>query len=255
MLVSHVTGMSDADLITVDDIPLSDEQLTLLNDYIEQRLLGRPVSKIIGRKEFYGRNFIVNEDVLDPRPDSETLIEAVLDYTKNRNGVSLRILEMGVGSGCLVLTLLSELPNVTAIGADISGKAIEVARANAAVMGLENRIEFIESDWFENITGEFDIIISNPPYINTKVVSELDKNVRDFDPILALDGGDDGLNPYKVILPQIRTYLKQGGFLALEHGYDQCGRIVRLVEDAGLSQIRSYRDFGGHDRVVSAIHK
>ena len=214
-----------------------------LQDFIKQRLDGRPVAKIIGYKEFYGRDFIVSDDVLDPRPDSEILIDVILERAKGRRGLS--ILELGVGSGCLVLTLLSELNASTAVAADISSQALGVARRNAQSLGLGDRISFVESNWFDNVQGQFDIIITNPPYINSDVIDELAADVREFDPILALDGGADGLNPYKVILPQIRTYMKHGGIMALEHGYDQCGRIKRLIENTGLSEIRDHQDLGG----------
>ena len=253
ILVKHVTGLSDADLISIDDLPLTESQHVQLQDCIKQRLDGRPVAKIIGYKEFYGRDFIVNDDVLDPRPDSEILIDVVLEWAKGKNKLS--ILELGVGSGCLVLTLLSELNGSTAVAGDISSRALDVAKRNAQSLGLGDRISFVESNWFDNVQGQFDIIITNPPYINSDVIDELTADVRDFDPILALDGGADGLNPYKVILPQIRTYMKQGGIMALEHGYDQCGRIKRLIENTGLSEIRDHQDLGSHDRVISAIHK
>jgi release factor glutamine methyltransferase len=253
ILVKHVTGLSDADLIGMDALTLTESQDIQLQNFIEQRLTGRPVAKIIGIKEFYGRDFIVNDDVLDPRPDSEVLIDVVLEWTKGKSDLS--ILELGVGSGCLVLTLLSELSNATAVGADISPQALTVAKQNAQSLGLNNRISFVESDWLDNVQGQFDVIITNPPYINSDVIEKLATDVREFDPMLALDGGEDGLNPYKVILPQIRTYMKHGGIVALEHGYDQCGRIKRLVENTGLSEIRDHQDLGGHDRVITAIHK
>lgn len=253
MLVKHVTGLSDADFIGMDDIPLTESQYVQLQNFIEQRISGRPVAKIIGYKEFYSRNFIVNDDVLDPRPDSEILVDTVLKWAKDKREVS--ILELGVGSGCLVLTLLAELSGATAVGVDISTKALDVATRNAQSLGVCDRIEFVESNWLDNVQGQFDIIISNPPYINSDIIDELAKDVRDFDPILALDGGKDGLDPYKVILPQIRAYMKHGGIMALEHGYDQCGRIKRLIENTGLSEIHAHQDLGGHDRVITAIHK
>lgn len=254
MLVRHVTGLSDADLITNDDIALTATQKTQLDDYIAQRLKGRPVSKIIGRKEFYGRDFIVSDDVLDPRPDSEILIEVVLSHYKNRHE-KIRILDLGTGSGCLILTCLAELPYATGVATDISCSALEIATQNAQNLEVYDRIEFIESNWFDSVVGQFDIIISNPPYIEAKDITTLDVDVQRYDPILALDGGYDGLNPYRVILPQIRTYLKQGGFMALEHGVGQSSRIKRIIENVGLSDVEVHFDYGARDRVLSAIHK
>lgn len=251
ILVQHVTGLSDADLITMDDIPLNDEQAMLLNDFIQQRLNGRPVSKIMGLKEFYGRDFIVSDDVLDPRPDSELIIDLVLKY----EGQKTRVLDLGTGSGCLILTLLSELRNATGVAADISPKALNIAKQNADKLNVTGRIAFIESDWLESVEGEFDIIISNPPYITPEVIAQLDVDVSKYDPVLALDGGEDGLLPYKVILPQIRTYLKKGGMMAMEHGYDQGSSVHRIAVNAGLSDVQTHKDLGGLDRVITATHK
>jgi len=251
MLIKHITGLTDADLITTENIALSDEQSVLLNDYIQQRLNGRPISKIIGVKEFYGRDFIVSDNVLDPRPDSELIIDLVLQF----QGQKAKILDLGTGSGCLILTLLSELPNATGVATDISPQALSIAKQNAEKLNLRDRIEFIESNWLELVDGEFDIIISNPPYIAPKVIAELDVEVSQYDPMLALDGGADGLFPYKVILPQIRTYLKKGGMMAMEHGYDQGDTVHRIAVDAGLSDVQVHKDLGDLDRVVTAIHK
>ena len=254
MLVKHITGLTDADLISNQDLILTDNQTNLLNAMVSERLSGRPISKIIGRKEFYGRDFIVNDDVLDPRPDSETLIEVVLGHATSRNK-DFKILDMGTGSGCLILTLLSELPNATGIAADISPSALEIARQNAGKLGVHARVQFIESDWLESIKGQFDIIISNPPYIESKDIDGLDITVSKYDPILALDGGDDGLHPYKVILPQIRNHLKQNGFLAMEHGVGQSQSIMEIARNSGLSDVQTHDDLGGRDRVISAINK
>jgi release factor glutamine methyltransferase len=169
-------------------------------------------------------------------------------------GQKTRILDLGTGSGCLILTLLSELPNATGVATDISPQALDIAKQNAEKLNVSDRIAFIESNWLESVGGEFDIIISNPPYIESKIIPELDKNVRDYDPMLALDGGEEGLFPYKVILPQIRTYLKKSGMMAMEHGYDQGEQLQRLCSDTGLSDVQTHKDLGGLDRVVTAIH-
>lgn len=253
MLVKHISGLSDADLISNNDITLTTAQNKQLNDFIAQRLGGRPISKIIGYKEFYGRDFVVTNDVLDPRPDSELIIDVVLK-SKSKNS-ELRILDMGTGSGCLVLTLLAELQNATAIATDISPKAIDVAKKNAELFGVCERVRFVESNWFKSIEGEFDIIVSNPPYIVSGDIQNLSREVSIYDPILALDGGEDGLFPYQVILPQIRRYLKNDGIMALEHGVGQSSRIKKIVENVGLDDVQVHYDLGGHDRVISAIHK
>jgi release factor glutamine methyltransferase len=197
----------------------------------------------------------VNDDVLDPRPDSETLIEAVLPYLETRNGDLLRILDLGTGSGCLILTLLAQYPKAMGVAVDVSEKALNIAKKNAQRLEVTDRINFMQSDWFESVEGVFDVIISNPPYIETDDINDLAVDVKNYDPMGALDGGEDGLNPYRVILPQIRQYLKKDGMLALEHGAGQSGRIKRLIENVGLDEIRVHHDLAGHDRVLTAIHK
>ena len=254
ILLKQITGLSDADLITTEAINLDDDQKHLLDDSIEQRLNGRPLSKIIGYKEFYKQKFLTNNDVLDPRPDSETLIEAVLGYCVDHNW-SGRILDIGTGSGCLALTLLAELPNADAVATDISQKALAVAKKNAKNLALDDRIEFLHSDWFESVSGQFNIIISNPPYIETETIKTLAVEVKNHDPILALDGGEDGLMPYKVILPQFKSYLSKGGFFAVEHGVGQCGRIKEIAEGYNVLNSHIHHDLSGHDRVFSYIHK
>ena len=144
---------------------------------------------------------------------------------------------------------------MTGVAVDLSEKALAVAQKNAEKLNVCDRVRFIQSDWFDSVEGQFDVILSNPPYINTDVIETLDKNVREYDPIQALDGGKDGLDPYKMILPQAKNYLKTGGMIAFEHGYDQCGRIKRLIENAGFSRIQAVKDLAGHDRVLTAIDK
>ena len=254
MLLRHVTGLSDAEFITKDVIPLTHSQKIQLEECIAQRLQKKPIAKIIGEKEFYGLSFLTSEDVLDPRPDSETLIDVVLKHTKNKNH-PYKILELGTGSGCLILTLLSELPYAQAVATDISECALTIATNNATRIGVTDRVKFLISDWFKSVRGEFDIIISNPPYIESKDIQNLDADVRNYDPLLALDGGEDGLDPYKVILPQIRTYLKNDGFVALEHGSGQGSRINEIAEKYGFVDTQTHHDLSGHDRILSIFHK
>lgn len=252
MLIKHIANLDDSDLIGCDEVFLSTDQAQWLNQAITQRLTGRPIAKIIGYKEFYGRRFHVTNDVLDPRPETELIIDEVLRHCKSLKG-PVKILDLGTGSGCILLTLLSEMSNAEGVGTDISSKALVLCKDNAQSLNVINRCELIESNWLDNIEGQFDVIVTNPPYIETRTLADLDKDVRDYDPILALDGGEDGLYPYKVILPQIRTYLKPNGFFMCEHGTGQSGGIKRIVEKSGLSQIRIHHDLAGHDRCTSGI--
>lgn len=253
LLLKAVTKMDDSDLIVTPDVTLSTEQNVTLEAMIEKRLAGMPVSKIVGHREFYGRDFVVNEHVLDPRADSETLIDVVLEWSRRQDKQDFRILDLGTGSGCLILTLLAELPYATGVAVDISPKAIKIGRQNADKLGLAERIEVTESNWLQNVQGTFDIIVSNPPYIETDVIAQLDKNVRLFDPIQALDGGEDGLVPYKILFPQIRHNLNKGGIVAVECGHTQAGEIKRLMENPRFGHISIHQDIAARDRIVSAV--
>jgi release factor glutamine methyltransferase len=162
-------------------------------------------------------------------------------------------LDLGTGSGCLILTLLSELNDAIGTATDISPKSLDVAKQNALLLNLTDRISFLESNWLDSVTGQFDIIVSNPPYIETRTVKTLSDDVKKYDPIMALDGGTDGLVPYKILFPQIRHNLKKGGFIAMEHGAGQSRDIIRLIDNAQFQEIRSTLDLSGHDRVVSAV--
>lgn len=251
LLIKHVTRMSDADLIVNPNPELTAPQEARLKDMISLRLKGKPVSKIIGEKEFYGRIFAVNEHVLDPRPDSEVLIDTVLRHCAGRD--CLKILDLGTGSGCLVLTLLAELPQARGTAVDISPQALRMADGNASGIGVADRVDFIESDWLDKVGGTFDIIVSNPPYIASEAIAALRSDVREYDPIMALDGGTDGLNPYKILFPQIRRYLEMGGIVAMECGENQADDIMRLMENPRFGDLQVHCDLAGIARVVSAV--
>ena len=218
----------------------SDEEL---NSFISRRLKGEPVAKIIGKKGFWKNDFIVSKDVLDPRPDSETLIEAVLEKFSDKNAV-LRFLDLGTGSGCLLLSLLGEYPNATGVGIDISDKALAIANKNNG----DKKAEFIKYDMRQDLTklGHFDIIISNPPYIPTKEIQTLEVDVKDYDPLLALDGGLDGLDFYRFLSKQ-----HVAPCIFIEIGKDQEKEIIPLFEQEGWHFNQSWKDLGGITRVLS----
>lgn len=227
---------------------LRDDEAARLCDYAAQRLAHKPVSRILGRREFYGRDFTINERVLDPRADSETLIEAALAHLPD--GAAARILDLGTGSGCLLLTLLAERARIEGVGADVSPHALDVARDNAARLGVAARARFIESDWFKNITGVFDMIIANPPYLTPGEMEFLDRNVADYDPHLALYGGADGLAPYRLICGAAENFLTAKGWLIFEIGSLQARRVCRMMGEAGFSEVTVRQDLAGRDRVV-----
>ncbi len=209
---------------------------------------GEPLSRIYGEREFWGLNFKLSPDTLDPRPDTETLIEVVLARYKDNAPKS--ILDLGTGSGCILLSLLSEYKNAHGLGVDLSEGAVEMARTNAKSLGFQNRATFQQGNWADNIDQRFDLVVSNPPYIASKVIPELDENVQKHDPILALDGGEDGLQAYKIIFSQLFRILNPGGFAYFEIGFDQAESVMRLSEESRFSNARLIPDSAGLPRVV-----
>ncbi|HEY1096026.1 MAG TPA: peptide chain release factor N(5)-glutamine methyltransferase, partial [Alphaproteobacteria bacterium] len=205
ILMQHVLHYDLAQLMLYRKQDLTADQLSLWQDYVAQRLAHKPVAKITGEKEFYGVAFKTSEATLDPRPDSETLIEQVQKFYPLTE-TDLRILDLGTGTGCLLLTLLRLYPHATGIGADISLEALQVAQDNAYLHRLLERSELIQSNWFDKISGTFDLIISNPPYIDHTALAQLSRSVKDYDPMLALDGGPDGLEPYRIITAQAVSF-------------------------------------------------
>ncbi|MFC3050633.1 peptide chain release factor N(5)-glutamine methyltransferase [Kordiimonas pumila] len=251
ILLAHVLKCDRLALFS-RDIELTDEQALDFKHCLTRRLRFEPVSYITGMQPFWSLDFKVNEHVLIPRPDTETLIEAVLKQRPQKP--ALQILDLGTGSGCILLSLLAELGDARGVGADMAGEAIKVAQENAVLNGLAERASFVQSDWFSNIkrpAAGFDIIVSNPPYIMSDDIAGLMPDVKDFEPKTALDGGMDGLGPYRVIILEATKFLSKGGLLAVEFGIGQAGDIAALFEQAGYFEITTYPDLNGIDRVIS----
>ena len=243
ILLSHAMGFSREWLIGHSEDELSDEIYVQFFSLVERRKAHEPIAYIIGKKEFYGRDFKVTKDVLIPRADSETLIDAVLkDY---KNGIS--ILELGVGSGCLLLTALLELKQATGIGVDISREALEVASANATLHGLQDRCSLVKSNWFENVAGKFDIIISNPPYIEENERSIMAIETLQYEPQLALFGG---IEAYKIIASDAHKFLKENGRIYLEIGYRQESLVEEIFLAKEYKVVEKYRDIENRMRVL-----
>lgn len=250
-IVKSRLNLSDADLIAQSDLEISSEDQKQIEADIKDRLAGKPVSKILGVKEFWGLDFRVTEDTLSPRPETEILVQAALDFLTDK-GAPLDILDLGTGTGCIPIALLKELPNARAVAVDLSEEALKVAVENAAAHGVAERIAFVQSDWFENIpTGmSFDIITSNPPYIANPDIESLPKEVKNHDPILALDGGEDGIGPYKIIFGQLIHRLKESGRAFFEYGQGQSESLTRLVDDSHATLERVVPDYAGIERVM-----
>ena len=251
LMFSHVTGMSRMEYTLDRDKCLSDEEICSLAKMLEKRNQHIPVQQITGEAWFMGSPFFVNENVLIPRMDTEVLVEAVLTRLPavpvTENG-KRRVLDMCTGSGCILLSLLKEEKGLLGTGADISEKALLVARENAH--RLECEAQFIFSDLWENIEDTYEIIVSNPPYIVRNVISTLDTEVKDHEPVLALDGGEDGLDFYRKIVADTHRHLVPGGLLAFEIGYDQGQALTALLKKAGYRNIEILKDLAGLDRVA-----
>lgn len=222
-----------------------------------RRLRHEPVSRIIGTKQFYGRPFIVTPDVLDPRPDTECLVDLVLDILRaeNRQPDALTIADIGTGSGAIIVTLLAELPKARGIATDVSAAALNVASKNAAGLGVLDRLTLVETSMLTGVNDQIDVIVSNPPYISTSEIAGLDVDVRDYDPHLALDGGPDGLNFYREIAREISNF-DPACWIALEVGAGQAGDVEPIFIKAGCAARQRRTDLGGHIRAVALqIHR
>ncbi len=202
LLCAQALGLRRIDLYLQFDRPLDAEELTSIRELVRRRGKGEPVAYITGTREFYGRPFTVTRDVLVPRPDTETLVQHALAFLRARPGEELRVADLGTGSGCIAITLAAELRDISVTATDVSGAALDVARANAAAVGVD--VSFVECSWADSLEGRFDLIVSNPPYVTTEELEAVDRDVRDFEPREALLGGADGLDAYHALLASIR---------------------------------------------------
>ena len=229
---------------------LSEDEEKLFNEFINERLNNRPIAYIVGNREFMGLDFYVQEGVLIPRPDTEVLVEEVIELGKNKGPIN--ILDIGTGSGAITVSLAKYLDNVKVTSVDISDIALEIGKKNAISNNVDDKITFIKSDLFTNIDKnmKFDIIVSNPPYIKREVIETLDKQVKDFEPYNALEGGIDGLDFYRAITTQAKNYLNKDGILAYDVGHDQSEDVGKLMEKDGYTNIYTRKDLQQIDRVV-----
>ena len=259
--LAHIdTARRDARLLAAAAMEINTAQVTLkaldhvskqqqdhFESMIEQRRNFKPVSRILGKRQFWNRWFEISPDVLDPRGDSEVLVNLALQQKADR------ILDLGTGSGILALTLLSEWPDALAVGVDICEKALLIAQRNAVQLEVSDRFQAQKSDWFEAISGQFDLIVSNPPYIGEDEIPHLDPDVRLYDPMIALSPGRDALLAYQNIASDAIGYLKPGGRLLVEIGFRQGEAVRALFASNGLKSIEIIQDLNGLDRVVRAI--
>lgn len=242
--VAYVLGVDvtrlDASLAT----ELPKDVIPAIEDGIAALAQGLPLSRLIQRRAFWKEEFHITGDVLDPRPDTETLVEAALDIP------FARLLDLGTGSGCILVSLLNERRDATGVGADISPEALSVAQRNVNEAGCGDVAKLVQSDWFSNITDRFDVIVSNPPYIDADTYAGLDDNVLQYDPKIALTPGETGLEAYRVIVPGALEHLTSGGWLMVEIGFDQAAPVKELFISAGYDPVEVLKDINGKDRVI-----
>ncbi|WP_416797094.1 peptide chain release factor N(5)-glutamine methyltransferase [Ciceribacter azotifigens] len=252
VLVAGILGLSLSDVVMRGDIAVCREEAERVRAAVVRRCKHEPVHRILGHRAFYGLDLRLSPATLEPRPDTEILVDSVLPHLKRTIAEkgSARLLDLGVGTGAIALALLKECPQARAVGSDISEEALSTAESNAYINGVAERFETVRSAWFACIDGRFDIIVSNPPYIPTGVVAELDPEVRDYDPLAALDGGEDGLDAYRALAAGAGAFLEPRGLVAVEIGYDQKDSVTALFEAAGFSLLEARRDHGGNDRVL-----
>ncbi len=253
LLLQHVLGISRERWIAAPDLKMNMEQAARYEALIARRALREPVAHLRGMREFWGMEFTVTNATLDPRPDTETVVEAVLTRMHNRNA-PLSILDLGTGTGCLLLSLLTEFPEARGTGIDLSREALLVAQENALRLGLRSRAQFKHGNWCAELAGPFDIIVSNPPYIPSATISTLAPEVAQFEPRLALDGGADGLDCYRTIISSLPAMLAPGGLAAFEVGAGQLQQVASIAEANGLQPEGIRKDLQGIPRCILIKH-
>jgi len=251
LLIAHILHIDANDVSSKTIIP--ENLMPSFEIAVQKRLQGMPLDKIFGHKEFYKYDFITSEDVLSPRPDTEILLQKALDLASQNTFQN--VLDLGVGSGCILLSILKENTNIQGVGVDISSKALNIVKQNADRLNVASRCRFVQKSWFDEdftsiLNERFDLVVSNPPYIPTVDISSLDIAVRQYDPILALDGGADGLKDYRRIAELAQNLLKQNGYIALEVGINQAPSVQKIFEKQGLQHIQTLPDLAGFERVV-----
>lgn len=250
ILLEAATGAGRVDILNDPYRAVTPEQAVKMEELVSRRLRREPVSKILGKKGFWKIFLNVTPDVLSPRPDTEVILDIVtLAYGPER---AFEMADLGTGSGAILLATLAERAGARGVGTDISTEAIAVARENAANLDLNNRCTFLRTEWATGFADQsFDLVVSNPPYIPTADIATLDPEVRDHDPHLALDGGPDGLDPYRHLAPEIKRILRPEGIFAVEIGWDQGPQVKALFEAAGFTDVKVVKDLGDRDRVVT----
>ena len=251
ILMTKVINKEKKFLILNSEEKISKQNFDSFNTLINQRANGKPVAYLIKKKDFWKYEFVVNQDVLIPRPDTEILVEKVLKLTKNKN--KLNLLDIGVGSGCILLSILKEKKNFYGTGVDISNKSLNICRVNSHKLGLTKRVKLFKSDIDNFNRGKYDLIISNPPYIKKNTLKCLEKDIVGFEPIRALDGGLNGLSEIRKVIKKSSELIKKKGFLILEIGFDQKNDVKKILNDKGFYIKEIAKDLANNDRCIIGI--
>ncbi|GAB5388856.1 MAG: peptide chain release factor N(5)-glutamine methyltransferase [Alphaproteobacteria bacterium] len=253
LLIEHATGLDRSDIMLKPSRTLTDDQVQSITTLIDRRAKREPVARIIGMRGFWTLDLALGPDTLEPRPDTETLVDAVLGHL-SKDTPAPRILDLGTGTGAILLSLLTDLPDATGVGTDISEGALQTAQQNADANGLASRVQFVQSDWAEGLADHapFDVIVSNPPYIPAQDIAGLEPEVQNHDPRRALDGGADGLDAYRMICASLPQLAAPNALVAFEMGIGQSSDVASLMQAAGCENPVILRDFGDIERVVVA---
>ncbi|WEX09005.1 peptide chain release factor N(5)-glutamine methyltransferase [Chelativorans sp. AA-79] len=252
LIVEHFSDTTQTQAITHPGCEVESATAEQVMAAVDRRITGMPVHRILGHRGFYGLKLTLSPGTLEPRPDTETLVDLALPEARRIAAAkgTCRILDLGTGSGAIALALLSAVPQAKAVGTDISADALETANRNADMNGVAERFVALRSDWFESVDGQFDLIVSNPPYIPTAELETLPREVREHDPKVALDGGPDGLSPYRVIAAEAYDRLTREGFVAVETGYDQKAAVAGIFTAEDYAVLKTARDLGRRDRAL-----
>lgn len=252
ILIEELAGTKDLDVDLL--APLGEDAVKRIEQALARRLAGEPLWRILGEREFWGLTFRLSPATLEPRPDTETLVDVALAAFTARKTEPLSILDLGTGTGCLLIAVLSEFPKASGLGIDLSEEACVTASGNAERNGVAERALFRCGSWTEGLDARFDLIVSNPPYIRSDAIVGLSREVREHDPLLALDGGDDGLGPYRIFAATLAPLLAPGGLIVFEIGVGQEAEVIELMKAGGFRHLGSRRDLGGHIRALSFGH-
>ena len=249
IILKEVLSLDDKDLILKESLDIPNELIEKIIAIESRRLNGEPISKIFKKRDFYNSTFLISNDVLDPRPETELIVEIANNFI-DKNEVK-NILDLGTGSGCILLSILKENKMINGLGIDLSKDAISIAKQNSKKLNLETQSNFLISNWMSSVNYKYDLVVSNPPYIASEDIKKLSKSVKIYDPILSLDGGDDGLNSYRLIASDLKRVVSKNALIIIEIGYNQSLQVIEIFKKNNFKLIKKYNDINGLDRVLT----